>query len=170
VACDTRGETEELEDRLLTDIHEENAMTRGDLARCCRQTGAGTIFAILTTFALLISPMAFAQAGAPKVLTDHEIRELLVWNSPWESRALTSNSPYSFRTIFVIRRGELVAQVMRYSTGEMGDSVVDIKEGRAHWQDSSGNEITVSVDHVGELVGTATSKTTKYSIAFKQQP
>lgn len=70
-----------------------------------------TVAVLLLTLAL--SALAHAQPGATskpaRTLTEQEIKELLVWNSPWENKSI-----YSFRTTFVLRRNELIAQVMRY--------------------------------------------------------
>ena len=133
--------------------------------------GVCAIFAIVSA---LISPVAWAQAGAPanpaKVLSEAEIRDLLIFNSPWDSKSTMSGEPYSFRTHFVMRRGELLAQVTRYSNNETGDSIVIVREGRVQWQDSSGGEVSVAVDHVGDLVGTAKSRTTNFSVIFKARP
>ena len=140
--------------------------------RAHRSTRA--VCAIFAIVLVLIPPVAWAQAGAPanpaKVLSEAEIRELLIWNSPWDSKSTKPGEPYSFRTTFVMRRGELFAQVTRYSTNESGDSLVTVSEGRAQWQDSSGGEVSVAVDQVGDLVGTAKSKTTNYSVIFKSRP
>lgn len=121
--------------------------------------------------ALLALPLAYAQSSAPRgrALSEQEIREVLVWNSPWESRASTPGQVYRYRTHFVMRGGELVAQVMRYATSEQGDSVVSVKEGRVVWQDTSGADVAVAVEGE-ELVGTARSATTSYSVVFKPRP
>jgi len=122
---------------------------------------------------LLALPVAYAQTGAPpaskpaSVLTDQELRNLLVWNSPWEGSASNSKETIGYRTTFVMRRDELIATVIRYSNNERGDSVVNIREGRVNWQDAAGAEVNVSVEGTGELVGTATSKTTTYAVVFK---
>ena len=137
------------------------------------QSIAGAMVVILS---VLISATAFAQRdpGAlpkpPRALSEQELRDFLVWNSPWDSRTASPGEIYSYRTVFVVRRNELVAEVMRYSNNERGDSVVNVKEGRVIWQDSSGGDVTVALDAIGELVGTATSKTTNVSVVFKPRP
>ena len=129
---------------------------------------------MIATIAGAISPLAYGQAAAgpssgkaASSLSEKDVKELLVWNSPWEGRATGPTESYSYRTTFVMRRDELVAQVVRYATNERGDSVVSIREGRAHWQDPAGAEVSVAVEGVGELVGTATSRSTNYSVVFK---
>jgi hypothetical protein len=138
-----------------------------------RSVTAATVV-ILSVF---FSTTALAQGSAPatakppaRVMSEQEVRDFLVWNSPWDSRTATPGQIYSYRTVFVIRRNELVAEVMRYSNNERGDSVVNVKEGRVVWQDSSGGSVTVAVDAVGELVGTATSASTNVAVVFKPRP
>ena len=134
------------------------------------KAGAYAIAAIVTILAL---PVAYAQTGGPPAskpgaaLTEQELKDLLVWNSPWEGKATNANETISYRATFALKRGELIATVVRYSNNERGDSVVNIREGRANWQDPGGAEVNVSVDGAGELVGTATSKTNNYAIVFK---
>ena len=114
---------------------------------------------------------AQAQNGPSKggALSEREIREILVWNSPWESRSTSPGQVYRYRTHFVVRGGELVAQVLRYATSEQGDSVVSVKEGRVIWQDTSGAEVAVAIEGQ-ELVGTANSKTSSFNVLFKPRP
>ena len=134
---------------------------------------AGAMVFVLSLFA---GTTAFAQAGPPvttkppRTLSEQELRDFLVWNSPWESRTETPGQIYSYRTVFVIRRNELIAEVLRYSNNERGDSVVNLKEGRVIWQDSSGGDVAVSLDEVGDLVGTASSRSTNVAVIFKPRP
>jgi hypothetical protein len=124
--------------------------------------------------ALIVAlPAAYAQTAGPpaskppSTLTDQELKSLLIWNSPWEGRASNSSETISYRTTFAIRRDELIATVIRYSNSERGDSVVTIKEGRVNWQDTVGAEVSVTIEGAGDLVGTATSRTTNYAVVFK---
>ena len=132
--------------------------------------------AMVVILSVFISATAFAQGGPgampkpPRAMSEQELRDFLVWNSPWDSRTATPGQIYSYRTVFVVRRNELIAEVMRYSNNERGDSVVNVKEGRVIWQDSSGGNVTVALDDVGDLVGTATSPSTNVSIVFKPRP
>ena len=122
--------------------------------------------------ALFTPPVVLAQTNAPqpaRTLNEHQIRELLVFNSPWESRATTPGHIYRYRTSFVIRGGELVAQVMRYATNEQGDSVVTMNDGRLAWQDTDGAKVAVAVQGE-ELVGTAALKSGNLNIVFKPRP
>ena len=118
----------------------------------------------------LIAPHAvLAQANAPqagRAGADQQIRDLLVFNSPWESRATTPGQVYRYRTNFVVRGGELVAQVMRYATNEQGDSVVSVSDGRLVWQDTDGSKVSVALQGE-ELVGIAASKTGDTNVVFK---
>ena len=138
-----------------------------------RRSIAGAMVFVLS---LLAATTAFAQAGPPvkaqppRTLSEQELRDFLVWNSPWESRTATPGQIYSYRTVFVIRRNELIAEVMRYSNNERGDSVVNLKEGRVVWQDSSGGDVAVSLDEIGDLVGTASSRSTNVSVIFRPRP
>jgi hypothetical protein len=131
------------------------------------------VCAISAIVAILALPIAFAQTGPPSAskppaaLSEQELKNLLIWNSPWEGRATNSKETIAYRTTFAMRRDELYASVIRYSNNERGDSVVTIREGRVNWQDPAGADVSVAVEELGELVGTATSKTTNYSVIFK---
>ena len=119
---------------------------------------------------LLAAHAALAQTNAPQpALTDEQVRERLVFNSPWESRATTPGHVYRYRTHFVLRGSELVAQVMRYATNEQGDSVVTVSDGRLAWQDTDGGKVTVAF-RGEELVGTAASKTGNLNVVFRPRP
>ena len=135
------------------------------------------VAAIAVILSIFISTTAFPQSRAPatpkppRAMSEQEVRDFLVWNSPWESRTATPGQIYSYRTVFVVRRNELIAEVIRYSNNERGDSVVNVKEGRVLWQDSSGGNVTVALDDIGELVGVAaTSPTTNVAVVFKPRP
>ena len=117
---------------------------------------------------LLGSGVAAAQAPA-KTATDEDVRNLLVWNSPWEGRA-TPPHTYSFRTVFRVRRDSLIAETLRYSTNQRSDGIVSIAGGQVKWEDSDGAEVTVSLGTTGELVGTAKSSTASVPISFKPRP
>ena len=117
---------------------------------------------------LLGSGVAAAQAPA-KPATDEDVRNLLVWNSPWEGRA-TPPHTYSFRTVFRVRRDSLIAETLRYSTNQRSDGIVSIAGGQVKWEDSDGAEVTVSLGTTGELVGTAKSSTASVPISFKPRP
>ena len=146
----------------------------------CRNISAamGSIAAaMIVVLSMLISASAIAQSRTPatpkppRAMSEQEVRDFLVWNSPWESRTATPGQIYSYRTVFVVRRNELIAEVIRYSNNERGDSVVNVKEGRVLWQDSSGGNVTVALDDIGELVGVAaTSPTTNVAVVFKPRP
>jgi len=117
---------------------------------------------------LLGSGVAAAQAPA-KPVTDEDVRNLLVWNSPWEGRA-TPPHMYSFRTVFRLRRDSLIAETVKYSTNQRSDSVVSIAGGQVTWEDSSGAQVSVSLGTTGELVGTANSSAANVPIFFKPRP
>lgn len=129
---------------------------------------------LVTLLMLVAAPLSAAQPGAPgkpaRLMTEQEIRDLLVWNSPWDSKSATPGQIYSYRTTFVMRRDELVAEVIRYATSERGDSIVNLQEGRVTWKDTTGADIAVLVEDSGELVGTAISKTTSLKVVFKPRP
>ena len=112
---------------------------------------------------------AHAQSSAkpPSALTDNEIKEVLVWNSPWEGRGAAPNQPYSYRTTFRARRDTLLAEVLSYSTNQRADSVVTLQNGRLTWQDSNGADVSVTLADAGELVGTASSRETNVPIVLK---
>ena len=125
-------------------------------------------FAIAALLAFSVPGLASAQ-GAGKALTEGQLRELLVWNSPWEGKA---NPPqlYSFRTVFRAQREGLVAETVSYATNQRSNSVVTVKDGRLTWQDSNGADVNVAVAESGDLVGTADSAGAKLQVVFKPRP
>lgn len=134
-------------------------------------TARRRLTASLVLLSLLVPAAACAQ-GAPapgRAPTEQEIRERLVFNSPWESRSTVPGQVYRYRTTFIMRGDDLVAQVLRYATNEQGDSVVTVKEGRVVWQDTSGADVAVALEG-DDLVGTAVSKSAKFAVVFKARP
>jgi len=127
------------------------------------------VAAAAATIIALSAATAHAQAlGKPAAsLTESELREVLVWNSPWEGMATAPGKPYSYRTTFRARRDTLLAEVVSYSTNQRADSVVTMQNGRLTWQDSNGADVTVSLADAGELVGTASSKEASVPIVLK---
>ncbi|HEX2826843.1 MAG TPA: hypothetical protein VHP37_10890 [Burkholderiales bacterium] len=121
--------------------------------------------------ALLFSGSGTAVAQVPNkpasALTESELREVLVWNSPWEGAASVPGKSYSYRTTFRARRETLLAEVVSYSTNERADSVVTLQNGRLTWQDSNGADVTVTLADAGELVGTASTKNASVPIVLK---
>ena len=103
---------------------------------------------------------AHAQAPSkpPSALTDNELREVLIWNSPWEGRGVMAGTNYSYRTTFRNRRDTLLVEVVSYSTNQRADSVVTMQDGRVTWQDSNGADVSVTLADAGQLVGTASSR------------
>lgn len=103
---------------------------------------------------------AHAQAPAKPAasLTAGELREVLVWNSPWEGRSTAPGQAYSYRTTFRARRDSVIAEVVSYSTNQRADSVVTMQDGRVTWQDSNGADVSVTLADAGQLVGTASSR------------
>lgn len=118
---------------------------------------------------LLGSAGALAQAPnkPPSALSESELREVLVWNSPWEGVAAAPGKSYSYRTTFRARRDTLLAEVVSYSTNQRSDSIVTIQNGRLTWQDSNGADVTVSLADAGELVGTASTREASMPIVLK---
>ena len=110
---------------------------------------------------------AQAPAKAPSELTEKELREVLVWNSPWEGRAVDAGQHYSYRTTFRARRDTLLAEVISYSTNQRADSVVTVHDGRLTWQDSNGADVSVSLADAGDLVGVAKSPKAHTLIVLK---
>ena len=119
--------------------------------------------------AALASGAAYAQAPGKPVatLTENELKEVLVWNSPWEGRAAAPGQQYSYRTTFRARRDVLLAEVISYATNQRADSVVTLSDGKLTWQDSNGADVSVSLAEAGELVGTASSRESKVPIVLK---
>ena len=103
----------------------------------------------------------------PATLTEQELREVLLWNSPWEGRAAAPGQLYSYRTTFRARRDTLFAEVVSYSTNQRADSVVTVQNGRLTWQDSNGADVSVILADAGELVGTASSREANVPIVLK---
>jgi hypothetical protein len=128
-----------------------------------------TLAASAAALILFGAGAAHAQAPAkpPATLTEHELREVLLWNSPWEGRAAGPGQPYSYRTTFRARRDTLLAEVVSYSTNQRGDSVVTVQNGRLTWQDSNGSDVSVILADAGELVGTASSREANVPIVLK---
>jgi hypothetical protein len=121
--------------------------------------------------ALILIASGAACAQAPNkpaaALTDSELREVLIWNSPWEGVATTPGKLYSYRTTFRARRDMLLAEVVSYSTNQRADSVVTMQNGRLTWQDSNGADVTVTLADAGELVGTASSSGASVPIVLR---
>lgn len=97
-------------------------------------------------------------APAGKPLSDGEIKEVLIWNSPWEGRSTDPPGLYSYRHVFRQRRDELIAEVTSLSTNQRSDSVVTIRNGALTWQDSNGAGVSVALQASGELAGTAKTR------------
>jgi hypothetical protein len=131
-----------------------------------RWTGWAALAAIQ---ALAVSP-GYAQQAGTKTASEPELKQLLVWNSPWEGKAQAPGRLYSYRTVFHVRRDAIVAEVISYSTNQRSDSVVDIRDGHLKWQDSSGAEVNVALADGGELIGTATSQNAALPIVLKPRP
>ena len=112
---------------------------------------------------------AHAQAPnkPPSALTDHELRDVLIWNSPWEGRGVLAGTNYSYRTTFRARRDTLLVEVVSYATNQRADSVVTMQNGRLTWQDSNGADVMVSLADAGELVGTASLREATMPIVLK---
>ena len=125
-------------------------------------------FVVAAFVAFSVAGPANAQ-GAGKALTEGQLRELLVWNSPWEGKA-TPPQLYSFRTVFRVRREGLVAETVSYATNQRSTSVVTVQDGHLAWQDSNGADVNVGVAESGDLVGTADSAGAKLQVVFKPRP
>ena len=123
---------------------------------------------VLAALAALSLP-GMAAAPDMRALSEAEVREHLVWNSPWEGRA---NPPqlYSFRTVFRKRGDRLIAETVSYATNQRSASVVTVQKGRIGWQDSSGADVDVAVGQSGELIGTAISTDKNLQIVFTPRP
>ena len=111
----------------------------------------------------------FAAAGAAQV-RETDLKNLLVWNSPWEGRASAPGRAYSYRTVFHVRRDAVVAEVISYATNQRADSVVDFRDGRVSWQDANGADVTVALADGGNLVGTAMQQNTTLPIVLRPRP
>lgn len=103
------------------------------------------------------------------MLQEPQLRELLIWNSPWEGRASPPHV-YSYRTVFRVRSNAIVADTVSYATNQRASSVVSVHDGRLTWQDSNGADVNVGVAESGELVGTATSQSANLPVFFKPRP
>ena len=122
---------------------------------------------LVITALAAFAAQAQAPTKPPAALSDNELREVLVWNSPWESRAAAPGHSYSYRTTFRARRDVLLAEVINYATNQRADSVVTVQDGRLTWQDSNGGDVSVSLADAGELVGTASSREARVPIVLK---
>jgi hypothetical protein len=126
-------------------------------------------FALLAAFACLMAGTAHSQAPVKPAaaLSEQELREVLVWNSPWEGRSVTPGQLYSYRTTFRARRDTLLAEMVAYATNQRADSVVTIHDGRLTWQDANGADVSVSLADAGDLVGSARSRDTNLAIVLE---
>ena len=122
-------------------------------------------FASLGAFSMTGS----AEARDTQLFSEAELREHIIWNSPWEGHA---NPPhlYSFRTVFRKRRDALIAETINYATNQRSASVVTLREGRIGWQDSSGADVNVALGESGVLIGTAISTGKNLQVVFKPRP
>ena len=118
---------------------------------------------------LIASGAACAQAPnkPPTALSESELREVLIWNSPWEGVATVPGKLYSYRTTFRARRDTLLVEVLSYATNQRADSVVTVQNGRLTWQDSNGADVSVSLADAGDLVGTAASRDANVPIVLQ---
>ena len=112
------------------------------------------------------TPHAQAPVKPPSALSESELKEMLVWNSPWEGRASAPGKLYSYRTTFRTRRDLLVVEVLSYSTNQRSDSVVTLQNGRLTWQDSNGADVSVALADAGDLVGTASREGAELAIVL----
>jgi hypothetical protein len=130
------------------------------------------LWAAAAALALAVSHAACAQQGvaATGAAAEQSLRQVLVWNSPWEGKAAAPGRMYSYRTVFHVRRDAVVADVISYATNQRSDSVVNIRDGRANWQDANGAEVNVALGDGGNLVGTATSQSAALPIVLKPRP
>lgn len=121
--------------------------------------------AILACIPLFAAQNVSAQGTPPR--NEQDLRELLIWSSPWQGRSVTPPGLYSYRTVFRQRRDVLIAEVTSLSTHQRSDSVVTIRNGALNWQDSNGAEVDVALGAAGELVGTAKSQAAQLPIILK---
>jgi hypothetical protein len=126
-------------------------------------------FCVLLATCSLLPAAVQAQAPAKPAatLTENELREVLVWNSPWEGHAAAASQLYSYRTTFRAGRDNLLVQIVNYATNQRSDSVVTLQDGRLVWQDSDGADVSVSLVDAGDLVGTASSRNASLAIVLK---
>ena len=122
--------------------------------------------AMLALLAFGSTQPSAAQVGG-KPASDHELKEMLIWNSPWEGRSTNPPGLYSYRHVFRQRRDGLIADVTSLSTNQRSSSVVNIRDGTLNWQDSNGADVNVALGASGELVGTAKSRETDLPIVLK---
>jgi hypothetical protein len=124
---------------------------------------------LLATCSLLPAGAAQAQAASKPAatLTENELREVLLWNSPWEGQAAAAGQLYSYRTTFRTGRDTLLVQIVSYATNQRSDSVVTMHDGRLTWQDANGADVIVSLADAGDLVGTANSRNASLPIVLK---
>ena len=127
------------------------------------------LIAMLALCALAAAPAASAQ-GAAKPLNEKDLKEILIWNSPWEGRSTNPPGLYSYRHVFRQRRDVLIAEVTSLSTNQRSDSVVYFRNGALNWQDSNGAEVNVALGASGELIGTAKSRETDLPMVLKPRP
>lgn len=109
-------------------------------------------------------------ASIPAPDSDADLRNVLVWNSPWEGRGTAPGRGYSYRTVFHQRRDAVVAEVIAYATNQRTDSVVDIRDGRASWRDANGADVSVALAAGGNLVGTAVQQSNNLPIVLRPRP
>jgi hypothetical protein len=124
---------------------------------------------LFAAFSCFTAGAAHAQAPAKPAaaLSEQQLREVLVWNSPWEGQSATAGQLYSYRTIFRARRDTLLAEMIGYATNQRADSIVTIQDGRLTWQDANGADVSVSLGDAGDLVGTASSRSSNLAIVLK---
>lgn len=129
---------------------------------------------LLALLALSLCSAAGAQVTQPAkagpALTGQDLRNLLVWNSPWEGRAAVPGRLYSYRTSFHVKRDTVIAEVISYATNQRSDSVVEFRDGRLVWQDANGAEVSVALVAAGDLVGMAKSQSASLPIVLKPRP
>lgn len=126
--------------------------------------------ALLALFSLAAPQIAAAQGSAKPPANDDELKELLIWSSPWQGRSTNPPGLYSYRHVFRQRRDALVAEVTSLSNNQRSDSVVSVKDGALSWQDSSGADVAVALGASGELVGTAKTRDLNLPIALTPRP
>lgn len=126
------------------------------------------LIAMLALCALAAAPTASAQGAKP--LNEKDLKEILIWNSPWEGRSANPPGLYSYRHVFRQRRDVLIAEVTSLSTNQRSNSVVYFRNGALNWQDSNGAEVNVALGASGELVGTARSRETDLPIVLRPRP
>src|SRR5688572_27829860 len=105
----------------------------------------GVAVAMLALSLFAAAPFAAAQAPAKPPASDNELKEMLIWNSPWQGRSTNPPGLYSYRHVFRQRRDSLVAEITSLSTNQRSDSVVTVRDGALSWQDSNGAEVAVAL-------------------------